>query len=148
MLHFEDFSVGQRLALAPFHVTAEEIAGFAAEFGSLPADFETPADNAGPAGAAASGWHGCAIFMAMICRGWLAQTAFLGAPGVKTLHWRRPIRAGDRLAGISQVTALRASQSRPAMGFLHVRHTIGNAAGDCVMELHNPMMVARRTEPS
>jgi acyl dehydratase len=138
--HFEDFAIGQRLALAPFHVTAREIAGFAAEFGSLPADFDSPA-GAPPA---ASGWHGCAIFMAMISRGWLHETAFLGAPGVKTLQWRRPIRAGDRLGGISEVLALRASKSRPELGFVQVRHLVTNAAGDNVLSLDNPMMFARR----
>jgi acyl dehydratase len=140
--HFEDFAVGERLALAPFHVTADEIAAFAAEFGSLPADFGAPADDGVPA---ASGWHGCAIFMAMVCRGWLSQTAFLGAPGVETLQWQRPIRVGDVLGGFSEVQTLRASQSRPEMGFVHIRHTVSNGGGDTVMVLENPMMFARRT---
>jgi acyl dehydratase len=144
--HFEDFTVGQKLALAPFHVTAQEIAAFADEFGSLPVDFDVPA-GAAPA---ASGWHGCAIFMAMICRGWLSQeTAFLGAPGVDKVRWQRPIRAGDVLGGVSEVMALRASKSRPELGFVHVRHSVANAAGDSVLSLQNPMMFARRpVEPS
>ncbi|HSG94541.1 MAG TPA: enoyl-CoA hydratase [Afifellaceae bacterium] len=138
--YFEDFTVGQRLALAPFHVTAGEIAAFAAEFGSLPVEF----DVAAGAPPAASGWHGCAIFMAMICRGWLSETEFLGAPGVDKVRWLRPIRAGDRLGGVSQVMALRASKSRPELGFVHVRHSVANAAGDSVLSLENPMIFARR----
>ena len=140
--HFEDFAVGERLALAPFHVTAEEIAAFAAEFGSLPVDFDPADDSTLPA---TSGWHGCAIFMAMICRGWLSQeTAFLGAPGVDKVRWQHPIRVGDRLGGFSQVMALRASKSRSELGFVHVRHSITNAAGDSVLSLDNPMMFTRR----
>jgi acyl dehydratase len=138
--HFEDFAVGERLALAPFHVTAGEIAGFAAEFGSLPASFDTPAD----ALTTASGWHGCAIFMAMISRGWLLKTAFLGAPGVERLQWLQPIRAGDALGGFSQILTLRPSRSRPELGFIGVRHVVANAAGDSVLTLDNPMMFARR----
>ena len=141
MRHFEDFAVGERLALAPFHVTAREITAFAAEFGSLPVDFNV-ATGAPPA---ASGWHGCAILMAMISRGWLSQeTAFLGAPGVDKVRWQLPIRAGDRLGGVSEVMALRASKSRPELGFVHVRHLVANAAGESVLSLENPMMFARR----
>ena len=138
--HFEDFAVGERLALAPFRVTAEEVATFAAEFGSLPGDCDTSAD----ALPAASGWHGCAIFMAMMSRGWLSEAAFLGAPGVETLQWQRPIRVGDTLGGVSEVISLRASKSRPELGIIGVRHTVTNAAGDPVLSLENPMMFARR----
>ena len=145
MRHFEDFAVGERLALAPFHVTAEEIAAFAAEFGSLPVDSDASAGGALPA---ASGWHGCAIFMAMMCRGWLSRAAFLGAPGVETLQWQCPIRIGDALGGFSEVTALRASKSRPEMGFVHIRHIVSNAGGNAVMELENPMIFACREPPS
>jgi acyl dehydratase len=142
LLHFEDFAVGEKLALAPFHVTAREIAAFAAEFGSLPVDFDPADDGTLPA---ISVWHGCAIFMAMICRGWLSQeTAFLGAPGVDKVRWQRPVRVGDRLGGVSEVMALRASRSRPELGFVQVRHSVTNAAGDSVLSLHNPMMFARR----
>jgi len=140
--HFEDFTVGENLALAPFHVTGEEIAGFTAEFGSLPVEFDAQAGGDQPA---ASGWHGCAIFMAMICRGWLSQTAFLGAPGVDKVRWQRPIGAGDRLSGVSEVMALRPSRSRPELGFIQVHHVVTNAAGDSVLSLDNPMMFARRS---
>ena len=140
MRHFEDFAVGERLALAPFHVTAKEIATFAAEFGSLPIDSDAPAD----ALPTASGWHGCAIFMAMTSRGWLCEAAFLGAPGVETLQWQRPIRVGDTLGGVSEVISLRASKSRPELGIINFRHVVTNAAGETVLSLENPMMFARR----
>jgi len=141
LLHFEDFTIGQRLALAPFHVTAEEIAAFAAEFGSLPVDSDASAGGAVPA---ASGWHACAIFMAMMCRAWLCEAEFLGSPGVNKVQWRRPIRPGDRLGGFSEVTALRASKSRPDLGIIGFRHVVTNAAGETVLSLDNPAMVARR----
>jgi len=139
--HFEDFAVGQRLALAPFHVTAKEITAFAAEFGSLPGEFDPAADGALPA---ASGWHGCAIFMAMMCRAWLCEAEFLGSPGVDKVRWQRPIQAGDRLGGFSEVIALRPSKSRPELGIISFRHSVTNAAGDIVLSLDNPAMVARR----
>ncbi len=139
--HFEDFVLGERLALAPYSVTADEIAAFAAEFGSLAVDFDEPTDSSRPA---ASGWHACAILMAMISRGWMSKTAFLGAPGIERLRWQCPIRAGDALLGFSEVLALRASRSRPEMGFIQVRHIVANAAGDTVLDLENPIMVTCR----
>ncbi len=143
--HFEDFVLGERLALAPFSVTAGEIAKFAAEFGSLPVAFDAPTGDTRPA---ASNWHACAIFMAMISRGWLSETAFLGAPGVGKLRWQCPIRAGDSLLGFSEILALRASRSRPEMGFLQVRHIVTNAAGDTVLDLENPIIMTCRQATS
>jgi len=147
--YFEDFTVGEKLALAPFHVTAGEIAGFAAQFGSLPWQDGTPGEDAPANDApAASGWHGCAIFMAMMYRGWLSQTAFLGAPGIDTVRWRSPILAGDALDGFSEILATRPSKSRPQMGFVQARHTIARTGGDVAMVLENPMMFTCRSQPS
>ena len=82
--------------------------------------------------------------MAMTSRGWLCKTAFLGAPGVETLQWQRPIRVGDTLGGVSEVISLRASKSRPELGIIGFRHVVTNAAGETVLSLENPMMFARR----
>jgi len=142
--YFEDFSVGQELALQPHTVTRAEMVAFAAEFDPQPFHLdEAAAADTLLGGLAASGWHTCALFMRMLYESWLKETASMGSPGVESLKWLKPVRPGDRLSGRSVVLACRASQSRPDRGFVTCRHEV-SAGNEPVMVLENPVMVARR----
>jgi acyl dehydratase len=144
---FEDFHVGDILPLAPFAVTAEAVQAFAAAFDPQPMHLDAEAaKNTLLGGLSASGWHTCAMFMRMMCDGFLLSSTSLGAPAVDTLKWVRPVRPGDTLSGRSIVLETRASQSRPQMGVVRFRHEIENQAGEMVMWMENPIMFARRSE--
>lgn len=142
---FEDFAVGDALPLATCRVTREAIIAFAKEYDPQP--FHLDDDSAARTflrGLCASGWHSCAMFMRMMIDGWLGATASMGSPGVESLKWKRPVRPGDELSGVSTVLAVRRSQSRPGMGLVTFRHEVRNQAGEVVMEAVNPIMFARR----
>lgn len=143
--YFEDFAPGDELPLASHHVTRAEIVAFASEFDPQPfhVDEHAAADTL-LGGLAASGWHTCAIFMRMLCDGWLLQVASMGSPGVDTLKWLRPVRPGDVLSGQTKVIAVRESRSRPDRGFVQCRHEVVNGAGELIMWLENPIMIERR----
>ena len=146
--YFEDFSVGEGLPLGSHTVTRAEIVAFAAEFDPQPFHLdEAAAAETMLGGLAASGWHTTALFMRMLCDGWLNSSASMGSPGVASLKWLRPVRPGDTLSGRSVVLSTRASRSRPDRGFVHVRHEVENGRGEPVMVLENPIMIARR-EPA
>lgn len=145
MRYFDDFSVGEELPLASQTISRDELIAFAAEFDPQPFHLDEAAGSQTLLGGlAASGWHTCAIFMRMMCDGWLNQTASMGSPGIETLKWLHPVRAGDRLSGISQVLELRASKSRPDMGIIRFRHSVENARGVIVLDMTNPIMFSRR----
>ena len=100
MRYFDDFKVGEKLPLAPFTITRDEMIAFAAEFDPQPFHLdEAAAARTLLGGLAASGWHTCAIFMRMMCDGWLNDTASMGSPGIEAVRWLHPVRAGDRLSG-------------------------------------------------
>jgi acyl dehydratase len=142
--YFEDFAVGEELALAPHTVTRAEIVAFAAEFDPQPFHLdEAAAADTLLGGLAASGWHSCALFMRMLYDGWLRQAASMGSPGVETLKWLRPVRPGDVLSGRSVVLEARASRTRPDRGFVRFRHEV-EAGSHPVMRLENAIMLARR----
>ena len=148
MRYFEDFIVGATLPLGSRHVTRAEIIAFAAEFDPQPFHLD---EHAGGetllGGLIASGWHVSALFMNMLCAGFLLESSSMGSPGIDTLKWRRPVRAGDTLTGQSIVLEARPSKSRPAMGIVKFRHEVANQAGAIVMWLENPILFARREAP-
>jgi acyl dehydratase len=142
---FEDFAVGDTIALGKKHVTADEIIEFAGEFDAQPMHLDEEAGKASILGGlSASGWHTCGIFMKMMCDAFLLDSTSQGAPGVDYVRWKKPVLAGDTLTGRSIVTAKRESASRPQLGFVTVRHELTNQRGDVVTELQNTGMFLKR----
>lgn len=142
---FEDFVVGATIDLGTKHVTADEIIEFAGEFDYQPMHLDEEAGKASILGGlAASGWHTCAMFMRMMCDAFLLDSTSQGAPGVDHARWRKPVLAGDTLSGTSTVMTVRASGSRPGLGFVTVRHHLTNQHGETVLELQNTGMFLTR----
>lgn len=143
--HFEDFAVGNVLPLPERRVARGEIIAFAAEFDPQPfhLDEQAPATDL-TGGLIASGWHACAVFMRLLCDGWLLDSASLGSPGIDTLKWTRPLRPEDRVSGRSTVLDRRASRSRPNVGLVRFRHELVNQSGDVIMWMENSIFFARR----
>ncbi|MBZ8134876.1 MaoC family dehydratase [Afifella sp. IM 167] len=140
MRYFEDFQPGEKLPLATYEVTREAIIAFAAEFDPQPFHLdEAAASRSMLGGLAASGWHTTAIFMRMMCDGWLHDTDAAGAGGVDETRWLRPVRPGDVLSGVSEVLEVKASRSRPGFGTVRFRHEVWNGAGEPVLRMLNPI---------
>ena len=141
MRYFEDFAVGLKLPLAPYTISRDELIAFSAEFDPQPFHLdETAGSQTLLGGLAASGWHTCAVFMRMMCDGWLSDSTSMGSPGIEKVRWLYPVRASDRLTGVSEVLETRISNSRPGMGIVRFRHRVENAKGIAVLEMLNPMM--------
>ena len=147
MRYFEDFSVGDVLALASRRVERADIVAFAAQYDPQPyhLDERTTATDL-TAGLSASGWHTCAMFMRMLCDGFLLETRCMGSPGVETLKWRLPVRAGDTLSGTSTVLEARLLRSRPGVGIVRFRHDVINQHGDVAAWMTNPVLIGCRPE--
>ena len=143
--YFEDFREGEVLPLGPRHVTREEIVAFAAEFDPQPFHLdEEAAKGTLLGGLAARGWHTTALFMRMMCEGFLLLSSSMGSPGIEELRWLRPVRPGDTLSGTATVVSARASSRRPEMGIVTFLFEISNQRGEPVMRIKNPIMFARR----
>jgi acyl dehydratase len=143
---FEDFTVGLVLPLATVTVTRDEVITFARRYDPQPMHL----DEAGGAasmlgGMAASGWHTCALFMRMMCDGFLVNSSSLGSPGIETLKWLAPVRPGSTLSGTSTVLEARLSRSRPDMGIVRFLHQVRDQDGRDVMRAENPILFGVRT---
>lgn len=145
MRYFEDFAVGDVLSLATRRVERADIVAFAAQYDPQPyhLDERTSATEL-TTGLSASGWHTCAMFMRMMCDGFLLETRCMGSPGVETLKWRLPVRAGDTLSGTSTVLESRLLRSRPGVGIVRFRHEVINQNGDVAAWMDNPILIGCR----
>jgi acyl dehydratase len=147
--HWEDFATGQVDEYGSRLVGREEIIAFAAEFDPQPMHLDEEAASATMLGGlAASGWHSCCILMRMISDGFIAEAAFMGAPGVEEVRWLAPLRPGQRIKARATVLETRASRSRPDMGFVKFRFELIDAADTPLLTLVvSPMFGRRAAQP-
>jgi acyl dehydratase len=147
-LHWEDFTPGREFLYGPRRVTRDEMVEFAAEFDPQPMHLDEAAARASMLGGlAASGWFACSLLMRMSAESFVLHSSSMGAPGIDEERWLAPIRPGDDLTLRATVLDVRASRSRPEMGFVRVSFELTNAAGTKVMTLVTSLMMGRRAAP-
>jgi len=144
-LHFDDFYVGEKFETAEETVTEADIVGFARVFDPQPFHVD-PQAAAGThfGGLIASGFHTLSLSFALFFRLRLLEAANLGSPGMEDVRWIRPLRPGDRIHVVAEVTALRPSQSKPDRGVIWMRHDTLNQKGELVMSAMCMHMLKRR----
>lgn len=145
-LHFDDFYVGEKFETAEETVTEADIVGFARVFDPQPFHID-PQAAAGThfGGLIASGFHTLSLSFALFFRLRLLEAANLGSPGMEDVRWIRPLRPGDRIHVVAEVTGLRPSQSKPDRGVVWMRHDTLNQKGELVMSAMCMHMLKRRS---
>jgi acyl dehydratase len=133
--YFEDIEVGSTARFGDYPVTREEVIAFAEKYDPQPFHLSDNAAAATHFGRlSASGWHTCAMTMAMLVEHLKAnRQAGLGSPGIDELRWRTPVYPGDRLRCETEVLEKRRSESRPEMGIYKSRMTVLNQEDVVVM---------------
>jgi acyl dehydratase len=142
---FEDFVEGGTIELGTKLVSADEIIEFASEFDPQPMHLDEEAGKASILGGlSASGWHTCAMFMRLLCDGYLLDSTSQGSPGIEYMKWKKPVLAGDLLSARSTIVAKRVSKSRPSIGLVTMRAEMFNQKGESVLEFENTGMFLLR----
>lgn len=146
MQYFEDIAVGDTASFGRYAVTREEVIAFAERYDPQTFHLSDQAAAATHFGRlSASGWHTCAMTMAMLVEHSTAiGHAGLGSPGLDELRWLRPVYPGDTLRCETEVLDARRSASRPEMGLLKSRMTVFNQDDVAVMTFVSNLMVATR----
>lgn len=144
MQYFEDIAVGDRASFGRYPVQRDEVIAFAEKYDPQPFHLSDEAAAKTHFGRlAASGWHSCAMMMAMIVEyGRKHRQAGLGSPGLDELRWLKPVYPGDTLRCESEVLAARAS----AIGLLKTRVTVFNQDDIAVLSCVSNIMIARRPD--
>ena len=137
MQYFEDIAVGSSQSFGRYEVTREAVIEFASKYDPQPFHLDDAAAAATHFGRlSASGWHTCAMTMAMLVENLKAnRQAGLGSPGIDQLRWLKPVFPGDVLRCESEVLEKRRSQSRREMGVFKSRLTVFNQDDEPVMQM-------------
>jgi acyl dehydratase len=143
--YFEDFFVGQEIALGSRTVTEAEIIAFATEFDPQPFHVDHDAAAASMYGAViASGWHTCSMMMRMVVDGMMATSSSMGSPGLDQVRWLLPVRAGDTISVSYVTTEVKASASKPDRGVVWSMWRAVNQHGELVCTIEGMGMFGRR----
>lgn len=137
MQYFEDIVVGSSQSFGHYEVTREEVIEFASKYDPQPFHLDDAAAAATHFGRlSASGWHTCAMVMAMLVENLKKhRQAGLGSPGIDQLRWLKPVFPGDTLRCETEVLEKRRSQSRREMGLFKSRLSVFNQHDEPVMQM-------------
>ena len=146
MIYFEDMEVGHERVFGHYDVTRDEVLEFARKYDPQPFHLSDEAAAKTHFGKlAASGWHTCAMTMAVIARKVVSEEqAGLGSPGVDELRWLRPVFPGDTLTVSGKILESIPSRSKPHIGVIRSQVTVTNQDGVPVMTFISIVMYRRR----
>lgn len=146
MKYLEDMAVGTKASFGRYEVTREEVIEFASRYDPQPFHLDDDAAAKTHFGRlSASGWHSCAMTMAMLVENMKeADHAGLGSPGLDGLRWLRPVYPGDVLRVETELKAVRPSRSRPDTGSVHSEVTVFNQHDEPVLTMQSIGLMARR----
>src|SRR5919112_6377613 len=150
MKYFDDLAVGDTTEFGHYDVTREEVLEFARKYDPQPFHLSDEAAAGTHFGRlAASGWHTCAMTMAVIARSVIEdEQAGLGSPGIDELRWKKPVYPGDTLHVFGKILEKTPSRSRPDMGSFRAQNTVKNQDGEVVMTFVSIVLIRRRPEPN
>lgn len=151
MIYFEDVEVGSERLFGSYDVTREEVIEFARKYDPQPFHLSDEAAAMTHFGRiAASGWHTCAMTMAVIARAVVEEEqAGLGSPGADELRWLKPVYPGDRITVHGKVIDAIPSRSKPDIGVIKSENVVTNQDGVPVMRFTSIVLMRRRpAEPA
>jgi acyl dehydratase len=148
MRYFEDLEIGAETHFGSYEVTREEVLEFARKYDPQPFHLSDEAAAQTHFGRlAASGWHTCAMTMAVIARRVVEQDqAGLGSPGVDELRWLKPVYPGDTLHVRGKIVDKTPSRSRPDIGSFRTETTVTNQHDIPVMRFTSIVLIQRRPD--
>jgi acyl dehydratase len=146
MQYFEDLVVGSKASFGRYEVTREEVLEFARRYDPQPFHLSDEAAAQTHFGRiSASGWHTCAMTMAMLVENLRNnRQAGLGSPGQDELRWHKPVYPGDVLRVETELLEKTRSRSRPEMGSMRSKIRVYNQNDELVMSMTGIGLIAVR----
>jgi acyl dehydratase len=148
MIYLDDLEIGSETHFGSYEVTREEVIDFARKYDPQPFHLSDEAAAKTHFGRlAASGWHTCAMTMAVIARHVVdTEQAGLGSPGIDDLRWVKPVYPGDTLHVSSTIVDVRPSRSKPEIGSFRSATTVTNQDGAPVLTFTSIVLMRRRPD--
>lgn len=142
---YEDFKTGDRFTSGGMTMTEADIIAFARQWDPQP--FHIDAEFARSwtyGGLIASGLHTMCVTLRLWLELGILRACSLGSPGLGEVQFPRPVRPGDTLRVITDITELRPSSSKPDRGIARIRQVTINQRDEPVMEQETVVFLKRR----
>lgn len=144
-MFYDDFEVGFRFETGSKALSEAEIIEFARKYDPQPfhVDPEAAAQSI-YGGIIASGFHTLTLAFELILEANVWNEASMGSPGLDEIRWKKPVRPGDSLRVVGEVTELQPSASRPDRGRVIFRYDILNQQDELVAYYYAIQLLKRR----
>lgn len=145
---FEDLRVGDRFETPARAVGEAEIVAFARQYDPKPhhTDLASP-ETRELGGLIASGLQTLALSFGLFFRLPALEGQLLASPGFDQVRFPAPLRPGDTIRHVAEVTRLEPSRSRADRGRAWIRHETLNQRGEVILTL-TCVHVVRRRDPA
>ena len=146
--YFEDYLPGTVVELGSARMDGQEMLQFARRFDPQPIHVDAVSAAAGPfGGLIASGWHTASLMMNLYATRYLSAASSVASPGIESIQWPYPVRAGDELRVRVTVLDARRSRSKADRGVLQSLIEVLNQDSRIVMSMRATNIVLCRTRP-
>ena len=144
--YFEDFLIGERIETSGITLTEAQIIDFALVYDPQPIHVDTVAASKGPfGGLIASGFQTLALTFRLLRDTGIIHDSSMGGSGGDQLRWLRPVRPGDTLKVVVEVTEVQPSRSRDDRGRVRLQYNTYNQRDESVLSILLDHIIARRT---
>ena len=143
--YLDNFSAGQTFETAKILVTEDDIITFAKQFD--PQYFHLDpiaAQESHFGGLIGSGLQTLCLTLRLFFDLDLWPKAIIGSPGMESVQWLKPLRPGDTIASMADITNVRVSQSKPDRGIVTTSHRTWNQNGETIFTARCLHMLRRR----
>ncbi len=143
--YYEDFKIGDRFVSGGMTMTEAGIVEFARQWDPQP--FHIDAEFARKwtyGGLTASGLHTMCVTLRLWLDLGILRASSLGSPGIGEVQFPRPVRPGDTLRVVTDITELRLSSSKPDRGVARIRQVTINQRDEPVMEQETTVFLKRQ----
>jgi len=146
-LFFEDFEVGQVIETGTRTLDQEEIIEFGKKYAPVPYHTDPEAAKESSfGGLVAAGYQTAAVTFGLFAQTGALADSGMGSPGVDSLRWKRPVKAGDTLRVLANVLELSPAEKEGGRDAVRIRYDTLNQHDEIVMTLTSLHFVRRRTQ--
>lgn len=132
-MFFDEFSIGQKFEVNSVTLSLEEIEEFARRYDPQPIHIDHEFAEQGPfKGIIASGFQTLSVIWAEWIKSERFGTEIIGGTGLDFVTWDRPVRPGDTLHTVAEVTETIPSQ-KGNRGLVVLKFTVTNQTGKTVL---------------
>ena len=146
-IYFEDFAVGRRFETASRTISEADIIAYGKAFAPLP--YHTDVEAAKQSmfgGVVAAGLHTASVTFGLFLETGVFSECGMGSPGLEGIRWLKPVRAGDTLRVIAEVTEALPPRREGGRNLIKLMFSAVNQDAETVIEINSIHFVRARPQ--